>query len=96
MLYTLRAYVIFRFVVRFFKTPLGDFDLQELAVFRLFLQYVWFSLTMNKINHGKYDTKQKAELTKGIIPRQLGHLCLLRSVAFRPPLAKGLALSSTA
>ncbi len=36
---------------------------------------------------------KKAELTKGIILRQLGRLGLLRPVAFRPPLAKGLALS---
>lgn len=37
--------------------------------------------------------KKKAEITKGILLRQLGRLGLLRPVAFRPPLAKGLALS---
>jgi hypothetical protein len=36
---------------------------------------------------------KKAGLTKGIILRQLGRLGLLRPVTFRPPLAKGLALS---
>jgi hypothetical protein len=50
---------------------------------------------MIKINHGYDYTKQKAEFTKGIILRQLGRLGLLRPVAFRPPLAMGLALSRT-
>ena len=36
---------------------------------------------------------KKAEPTKGIILRQLGRLGLLRPVAFRPLLTKGLALS---
>jgi hypothetical protein len=39
------------------------------------------------------ELNKKAELTKGFILRQLGHLGILRSAAFRPPLAKGLALS---
>ena len=82
-------------VARLFETPRDDLDLQGLTVSHPFSQDVWFCRMMNKINHGNYDTKQKAELTKGIIPRQLGHLCLLRPVAFRPPLAKGLALSRT-
>jgi hypothetical protein len=36
---------------------------------------------------------KKAEPTEGIILRQLGRLSLLRPVAFRPLLAKSLALS---
>jgi len=44
---------------------------------------------MNEINHGKYDTKQKTELTKGIIPRQLGHLCLLKTRRFPSPSCEG-------
>jgi hypothetical protein len=38
---------------------------------------------------------KKAGLTKGIILRQLGRLGFLRPVAFRPLLAKSLALSGT-
>ncbi len=38
--------------------------------------------------------KTKTELAIGlVILRQLGHLDLSRSAAFRPPLTKGLALS---
>jgi len=82
-------------VVKFFKTPFGAFDLQRLAIFWIFSRHVSFCQTMNKFNRGNYYIKQKAELTKGILLRRLGHLCFLRPVAFRPPLTKGLALSRT-
>jgi len=36
---------------------------------------------------------KKGRAYRRSILRQLGHLCLLRPAAFRPPLAKGLALS---
>jgi hypothetical protein len=41
----------------------------------------------------KEAQNNKAEHTKGIILRQLGHLDLLRPAAFRPRLTTGLALS---
>jgi hypothetical protein len=43
--------------------------------------------------HSDYFKKEKAEQTKGVILRQLGHLDLIRPAAFRPHLATGLALS---
>ena len=58
-----------------------------MVVFRiLFTKYLSLML---------YDRmpNKKAELTKGIILRQLGSLGLLRPVAFRPLLMEGLALS---